>query len=263
MNQASTAEPMSELENFGFTFDFVERIYPAAEVVDLPSGGRIVVAPQDCLLPGFVIDVQIPGLLPKSAQEIQQLTSEMNERSSGFLWFTDDAHQGFHLAWRARLPSRPVCAMFAWAEGEAPTLGSSGLTIRGLDDVGLGSATSVVTELTAKPVHLGGWTEEGATALVEKGYVLGVFDEQALAGLVTTHFHRDGLHVSVGGRLGNTHHNSGLEADALRAAATHFASQGKRVVTGVANADDPALKVVTDLNMRLIKRGWSAQLGTF
>jgi len=261
MNDMPAVKPASAREGYGFTFDFVERLLPQAKRVDLRSGGHCLVAPDDCLLPGFVVALEVDDILSMQSSQLAQLTAELNGQSSGFLWFTDDDSDAYQLAWRARLPCRPISAMFGWRDDIEH--GESAFKAEPLKDKSRSGVGALIEGLVAKPVHTGGWTSRDADIALENGQSLEVRRDDEVIALITSFEHGDGVHVSVGGQLADGHKGQGFEAEALKATARHFASLGKKVVTGAANTDEEALKIVTSLGMPLIKKGWSAQLGTF
>lgn len=260
MADTLAAEPVVATYGQEFTFDFVERVLPQAERVNLETGGYCRIAPSDCLLPRFVIDLNVGDVLSMEEARLSELTSELNDHSSGFLWFTDDS-AAYQLAWRARLPCRPVSAMFGWPQEtqHAETAFSAFPLVTGSHE----AVSSLLKGLAEKPVYTGGWTSKDVDLLVESGNSLEVRRQDELVALVTTFEHADGVHVSIGGQLAEGFKGQGYEVEALKATARHFASLGKRVVSGAANTDQEALRIIATLGMPLIKRGWSAQLGTF
>jgi GNAT superfamily N-acetyltransferase len=238
----------------GPAFDFVEQAIRDGQAFELSTGGYFVVAPENSLVPRFVVALQLPELA--NLQLYRDVIFEMNQRSSGQMWFdTSDLH-AVDLVWRARLRVRMGSLLLeAPTEGERPKVENA--AVRRAEETQLPEA---VRMLTALPVHQGGQTPEAVREHLNNNrlYVLEVGGRVVGAATI---LRTSSTHASLTMVLDENHRNQGLGRFFAGELAHHATRDGVTLVAGMSNENGQSFRASLHFGMRLATIGWIAELG--
>lgn len=237
-------------------YNFVETAIPRSTAYTIDDSGYFIVAPDDCLLPRFVVELQPPKL--GSFEEYKELSFQLVEKSCGFLWYDTDDFGAFDFVWRLRLPLIPSAPLFAWnKQADVTRFKKAGLTYKTASTEDLPVAKEILTSL---PVWQGGQTEaaveenfQGSSiVLIEKdGQSLGAaslvsLPENCMAVdplVIHPNFRGRGYGLAFAAEIGSK-----------------LAEQGITLVCSMRNDNETSFRSVNALGMKLLKQSYTAEI---
>lgn len=125
------------------------------------GAGYFIVADENSLVPGFVVEVTLPEFAIQD--DYEELADEMSRHSLGVLWFDSSDRDAGDLAWRLGVVMRSGPPLFRF-DGLKQDLAVPGVEISNADESDKDEAVKLLT--SAPPEH-GGQTREAAIANVE------------------------------------------------------------------------------------------------
>lgn len=240
-------------------FSIVEPHISRGTLYSIDDEGYFIVAPEDCLFPNFVIELFPPRLA--NFDEYKELSYELVEKSSGFLWFDTDDFRAFDFVWRLRLPLRPSAPLFIWNDNfDVEPFKKSNLSYRTASIEELDVADSI---LSSVPIWHGGQTKEATKENINgEGVILIEVDSQIVgsASLIPLPENCVAIDPLV---ILQEHQNLGIEEAFLAEIGTNLASKNISLVGSMRNDNEVAFKIANRLGMKLAKQSYVAQIGSF
>jgi hypothetical protein len=237
-------------------FDFVQSASRTGTAFQLEGGGHFVIAPNDSLIPRFVVELSLPTL--GDVEYYNSVIQTLNAHSCGFMWFDDNELHAFDVAWRMRLPLIAVSVLFAVKQSEKPAE-REGFELRPLGGKAEHGPLNML--LTALPTGMGGLTTEQANQLLSKGDVTVLAHEGSPVGVIVSSTLPSGDLYAHAFSVAPEFQGKGLGTWFMHLFTTEVA-KGRSVIFGVPNFSHAEFRGALKLGAKIINRGWRAQLGS-
>jgi hypothetical protein len=246
-------------------YGFVEQAIATGSVYGITGkggSGYFIVASENSLVPGFVVEVALPELAVQHEYEL--LAEEMRRRSLGVLWFDSSDRDACDLAWRLGVAIRSGPPLFVW-KGLKEDIPLEGFDVAVADS----SMEGVVDLLASVPPEHGGQTREAAIANVEGRAVLVLRKGKELIGAAVTS-PLPGPYVALNGVVMQT--QSDLPAEAhekahrelelvfMNLVAGEVRKKHRQIVYSMARQTPVGYLEAIKLNMTLVKQSFLANL---
>jgi hypothetical protein len=242
-------------------YDFVEQATQEGQCFSLPRGGYFVVAPEQCLLPRFVVELKLPERTTHA--EAIKLSYTLNSVSSGIIWFDsedDDAHQ---FCWYLRLPVRVRSPLFEWDEHNPELAVTDGERAAvSLANVRDHETTEVaISLLTSFPVHRGGQTEDWARKHVAEDRVWVLRRDARVIGAAIVN-KQAGNYSTVTMVLDNSYQSKGLGLKFMKVIGADLVAKGRLAVVSMSDEVPASFRAAKGLGMKIKKQAYTAQIGS-
>ncbi len=225
--------------------------------------GHFIVASNDSLVPGFVVELALPELAVQS--EYDALAEQMNRHSQGVLWFDSSDRDACDFAWRLGVALRSGPPLFVWKGLK------DDVTLQGFDVEVADKSTqhAAVELLTMPPAELGGQTKEAAMEHIAGRCVLLLRKDKDVLGAAIT-VPVPGPYAALTSVVMDTY--SDLPADThekthrdlelvfMNWVAREVRKQHRQVVYSISRASTAGYLEAIKLNMTLVKQSFLANL---
>ncbi len=244
----------------GPVYDFVEQATRQGTAFRIGNDGYAIIAPPNCLLPRFVVELQLPELavVERYAEVIRILT----DRSCGMLWFDSSDVHAYDLAWRMRMMMTAGPPLLAPADADktqnVPDNGSDSIRSATLDDL------RPLTDLFGSfPTWKGGQTPAAVLEHVKNNSVAVLEKNNEIIGAVVTLDADEHGTLLSSGVIAEKYRNQGIGTQFVRALSRQSRTSYSRPVVFSTSPDSPAtFRIAMRLNSKVVKQSFVAILGS-
>jgi len=239
-------------------YDFIEQSVKRGQAYLLGDDGYVIVAPEISLMPRFVIEL----ILPEKAriEEYQKLTFDLVEISSGMMWFDSTDYDAYDFVWRMRLGMRAGSPLFAWNHDSKPMLPvRPGYKI---DLAAQGDKNDVSQLLTSFPQHRGGKADSSIVDFhFDRKQVYVLRNNSHLVGAAILE-DQAGSYASLTLAMKEEERNKGLGTWFAAELGEILSKDGKTLLAGMSSDVPASLRAVLKLNMLLVRKSYTAMIGS-
>ena len=235
-------------------YDFIERWVGAGTAYEIEGGGYCVVAPRECLLSNWVVELSIPKI--ESRKDLRELMGKLAKVSCGHMWLDTGDTEAFEFAWRLNLLMKPLSPLFAWDRKSNTGLDLKGLSISPFKAK---DQRKTVEMLTSFPANKGGITEEEAHAKISEGLITSLWHRKKHAGAAILQ-PQEGGYRALTLVLDPASRGKGLTSRFGTLIGRKLAEEGKTMLASMPNSNMASYRSCVTAGMKIVKRAFVTRL---
>jgi hypothetical protein len=235
-------------------YDFIERWVGAGTAYEIEGGGYCVVAPRECLLSNWVVELSVPKI--ESRRDLKELMGKLAKVSCGYMWLDSGDTEAFEFIWRLNLNTKPLSPLFAWDKKSNTGLNLKGLSISPFSKK---EQEKTVEMLTSFPANKGGLTEEEAQTKIAQGLVTSLWHRKKLAGSAILQPQKGG-YAALTLVLDPASRGKGLTSRYGTLIGRKLAGEGKTMLASMPNSNMASYRSCVTAGMKIVKRAFFVRL---